>query len=447
MQSSRYAQKAPALLAKMEQERGQGDQEQSDQKGQEPEKVVYVYPLEGGGLVFTDTPVEEEDAQVHIVDSGELATDTRPAPRYDPLAFLHFLLILCIFLGLDNVDTYVTLLTPTVTISITPVVKTVSTTTTLTVAGPGADVRGRVIAPLTITQEQTVKATGREHQDAQVAAGMLIFYNGSFASQTVYAGTVYTGSSGVQVATDQTITIAAANPPYVGQATVTAHAIHPGANGNIQAADISITTSTLQVKNSQFANGQDARDFTVVSKADIQGGVSILTPRLLQSEQAALTAQLVQGEGLLSPVCTPHTTTNHNAGDEAQTVMVTVSLSCSSIAYDQQGLQRAGERILTTTRAASLVHFQQVGTVRLAILSQKVQSQRAMLTLQLSSTWVYQLNGQHITSTIVGKPRLNALHLIAVFPGVQSVNIAGVKDNQQLPNDPAHIHLLIILEG
>ncbi|HEX6479580.1 MAG TPA: hypothetical protein VF043_12105 [Ktedonobacteraceae bacterium] len=123
----------------------------------------------------------------------------------------------------------------------------------------------------------------------------------AFAPQTIVAGTVYTGRDGVQVATDQTITIAAANLPYVGQETVSATAVHPGATDNIQAGDISITTATLQVRNSQLSGG-DARDFTFVTTGDIQQETHALTPLLLQSEQSALGGQLQPGETLTAPL-------------------------------------------------------------------------------------------------------------------------------------------------
>jgi len=98
-------------------------------------------------------------------------------------------------------------------------------------------------------------------------------------------------------------------------------------------------------------------------------------------------------------------------------------------------------------QAASLTHFQQVGDIHISIISQTIHGNRATLNVQLVSTWVYQLNEQHITALIQGKPRLDALHLLAVLPGVGQVSIIGIKDNEQLPTNLTHIHLLIIVEG
>ncbi len=135
---------------------------------------------------------------------------------------------------------------------------------------------------------------------------------------------------------------------------MTAHALLAGASGNIRAGDIAVTGSALQVSNSQFSGGQDARDFSYVTKADIQGVVSVLTPQLLQSEQAALTAQLTNAESLAAPACTPGVNANHHAGEEAQSVTVTVSETCNAVAYNPKTLESAGERILATQEMKQL---------------------------------------------------------------------------------------------
>ncbi|MEO8954421.1 MAG: baseplate J/gp47 family protein [Ktedonobacteraceae bacterium] len=447
MQKSQYARNVPAILAEMEKSRNEGSQQQprNHQTEANEEKVVYVYRTSDGGVFLSPTKVGDQAQQSEIIiDSDEQEADHRPATHNEPPYFLHFLLILLVFMLLDNVATFFTLLTPTVTITITPTVKTISSTAILTV-GEGADVHGRVFVPLTLSQQQTVNATGHGHQDAQQAQGSLLFYNASFSSQTISAGSIFTGGDGIQIATSATVIIPANNPPQDGTESVSAYALNAGQQGNIQALDVNSTASnSLFVKNlDPFTGGRSARDFTIVSKGDVQGIVTTVTPGLLHSEQAALSTQLIQGESLVSPSCTPSTKANHAPGDEAQTVTVTVSETCSSIAYSQHELQRAGERILDKTLVVSLTHFQQVGDIHLNILSQTLSGKRATLKVQLSGVWVYQLDHHRITTFILGKPRLNALHLLSIVPGVQSVSIAGVTDNNQLPSDVAHIQLNI----
>lgn len=444
MQSSKYVSAVPDILAEMEQER-ERDDKQPDQDG-EPEKVLYFYPLEGGGIVMTETPIEEDEPAAPKVVSAEMETDQHPTQRKDPPYFLHFLLLLLLFVCLDSADTMLTaLFTPTATITIIPQIQALTTTATFPI-GTG-NVQGRVLPELTLSQSLTEQATGKSHQDARSASGTLTFYNGPFAAQTINAGTVYTGADGIQVATDQTITIAAANPPYVGEATVSASAIHAGASGNIHTGDISITTANLQVRNSQFSGGQDARDFTTVTRGDIQHATSALIPMLLQSEQGALSVQLKPEETLTTPQCTPGVFSNHKSGDEAVSVQVTVSETCKAVAYSQQSLQQAALELVHSRLTHLNTNYQLIGPIQITLHATVMQQSSATVSAAIHGIWVYKVNEAQVKTLVKGKPRPQAILLLSLLPGVQRVSIAGISDNSPLPDDLSHIHLLIFVEG
>ena len=80
-----------------------------------------------------------------------------------------------------------------------------------------------------------------------------------------------------------------ANPPSYGHVAVAAHAVNPGARGNIPAYDINLAccASSVLAKNTEaFTGGQDERDFpTVRQEDDIQGSNSpskLLLPKVSQ---------------------------------------------------------------------------------------------------------------------------------------------------------------------
>ncbi len=457
METSPYASAVPAILAELEQSREADEREhqadEQDEPGSGAVEKMFVYRTETGGWLISPTKIQEgeqdlplgEDDQPHppIIDSQDLETDQRQTTRRQPPYFLHFLLILFIFIGLDNLDTVFAQFAPTASVTITPVVKTITTDATFPIGtGPGY-VHGRVLPALTLSQSQTVAATGKGHQDATRAGGNLLFFNGSFAPQIIDAGTVYTGQDGVQVATDQTITIPAANPPYVGQATVSATAMHAGAHGNIQAGDISITTATLQVRNSQFSGGQDARDFTFVTKGDIQQETHALIPLLLQSEQGALGGQLQPGETLTTPTCTPGVLSSKHPGDEAASVEVTVAETCRAIAYSKQSRQTAAAQLVRGRLTRPTTSYQLVGTIQITVRSVSLQNGYPTLTATLHGVGVYQINESQVKTLVAGKPRRTAIQLLQKLPGVQTASITGIPDNQRLPTDAAHIHLSI----
>jgi hypothetical protein len=359
----------------------------------------------------------------------------------------YFLLILFVFVGLDSLNALFASFAPTVTITITPDVKTVSMTATVSV-GVGADIEGRILPPLTLSQEQTVPTTGRGHQDARPATGTLIYFNGVFTPQTVDAGTVYTGADEVQVATDATVTIPAAtpgNPPQFGQATVMAHAIRAGAVGNIRAGDIAVTGSALQVSNSPFQGGQDARDFTLVTKADIDRPAAMLKAQVTQSMQAALGQQLVPGEQLQKAPCAPAIAADPAIGQEANNVRVTVSETCSGFAYNSQQLTARGAKLLTAQAARTLGNgYARFGNITVSVTKTVTKGQTAFLTFTCQGTWMYQINAARIETLVSGRPRLAALQLLRHFQGIARASIGGIADNQELPTDVTHIHVLIL---
>src|SRR6266536_5309177 len=203
METSPYASAVPATLAELEQSREADEREhqadEQDEPGSGAVEKMFVYRTETGGWLISPTKIQEgeqdlplgEDDQPHppIIDSQDLETDQRQTTRRQPPYFLHFLLILFIFIGLDNLDTVFAQFAPTASVTITPVVKTITTDATFPIGtGPGY-VHGRVLPALTLSQSQTVAATGKGHQDATRAGGNLLFFNGSFAPQIIDAGT------------------------------------------------------------------------------------------------------------------------------------------------------------------------------------------------------------------------------------------------------------------
>jgi len=315
----------------------------------------------------------------------------------------------------------------------------------------GAYIPARLLPSLTLIQTKTAIATGKGHQDAKAAMGTITFYNGLFASQTIAAGTTLTGSDSVQVVTDQTGTIPPNIPPQDGQAHIAAHALQAGQTGNIQALDINGTvSSSLFVKNlAPFSGGQNERDFATVTRDDIQRVVTSLTPHLLQSEQAALTAQLTASEALAPPTCTPTVTADHGPGSEAATIQVTVSERCTGVAYNQQAVQVKASQLLTSVATTQLgTSYTLTGTVHVTITQASV-TNKVAFSLACTGTWVYTFSlqeQQQIKHLIAGRTKHDALQLLLSQSGIHKTTIVGIGNNELLP-DVTRIHLLIMVEG
>jgi len=432
---SQYAKEIKHILAALNEP---GNENELPLPDEEEMQEIHVYPVEGGGILFTREPLEDQPA-APTIDSQDDRTTTASKVKTPP-PFVLFLLLLCVFVLCDTADSQLlAFMTPTVTVTIVPKTQTVTTTADL----PAAAIRAHLFAPLTLSMSQTVPATGIGHQDAQQATGTVTFYNGLFTPQYVGQGTVFAGSDGVNVATTQPATIPPGNPTAgYGTATVTAQAVQKGSAGNIAAGDINITIKNgLLVKNSQFSRGQDARTFSIVTQADIQQVVAQLTSRLLQSEQAALSAQIQTGEQLFTPTCPRTSHTDRQPGDEATEVKVSVSETCAAGAYNQQALQEQGEQLLNAKAGALGKSYRLTGDIHATMLSKQ---DAAGIRVQFTGIYLYQINQQELTRLIAGQAKPHALLLLRRIPGIQQAAITGISDDSEVPVDTTHIHIILL---
>jgi hypothetical protein len=439
---SQYAKEIKYILATLNEH---GNEHATPLPEEEELDTIHVYPVEGGGILLTRTPIEDEEPAAPVIDSQGDQPTTRATPR-TPSPFVLFLLLLCLFVVGDLADSQLlALMTPTVTIAITPEVHTITLQSTASL--------GKLLSPITLTESQTVPTTGHGHQDARAATGTLTFYNGLATAQQVAAGTVLTGNDGIQVAIDQRILIPANSPPTDGEAQVPAHALHSGANGDIPPQDINSTLSSgLYVKNlTAFSGGQDARDFLLVTKADRGRAAATLQAKVTASMSAALQGQLLPGQVLHPLPCSPAIAADHAPGEEAASLTVTVSDTCTAVAYDLQQLQTRATHLLTTQATHTFgTGYLLSGNVQVSVTRATATPTTPAVTLAFtcSGTFAYTLTKQaqqHIKVLLAGQPRLDALRWLMQQPGIHTASITGIPDNHPLPDDLSHLHLLIVV--
>ena len=440
---SQYTKDIKHILASLNE---QGDEHDQPLPDEEELDTIHVYPVEGGGILLTRTPLADDEAAPPIIESRGGHTTGTSLTKTPPL-FVLFLLLLCVFVLGDLADTQlIALLTPTATIAITPEVRSLTLQSTATL--------GKLLSPITLTQSQTVPATGHGHQDARYATGTLTFYNGLSTVQQVAAGMVLTGQDGRSVVIDASMSIPSANPPSFGEISAPAHAVQVGAAGNIQAEDVNATlASGLYVKNlAAFTGGQDARDYRIVTKTDRDTTAASLQAKVTASMTAALQGQLLPGQALHTLPCPPTTTADHAPGEEATSVTVTVSETCTAVAYDTQQLQTRATQLLATQATKALgTGYLLSGNVRVSVTKATTTppaTSSVVLAFTCVGTYAYTLSEQaqqRLKTLIAGQPRLTALHLLQQQTGIHTASINGIPDNQPLPDDLTHLHLLILL--
>ncbi len=419
---------------------------------------------------------EEEPLDEHVIDSTLTAPAEEPLPSFDvgdpcffPTAEYRrrkwldllsagasvFLLLVCIAFQI-----LLTLPAPIPTIMLVPRGRDLSTTATIAaVSGTaaGGQIAGRQLPSLTLSQTRTAPATGKGHQDAQYARGTITFYNGLFTSQTVVAGTVLTGSDGVQVVTDQLAVIPAAlatSPPTYGQITVSTHAAGTGPQGNIRVRDINeacCLPSVLAQNRVAFQGGQNERDFTVVTRTDIDNIASSLASTLMQGEQAALASQLTAGEALVTPACKPEVASDHRPGAEAAAVTVAVSVRCTAVAYESAALRDEATQAFTQQAAHLLgTHYSLVGSIQVQVVRSALRDNKrevATIAVHVGGIWAYRFSQdelEKIKKRIAGYTLRQARQTLLSLPGIRKVDIDGIGENGRLPKDIAHFHILLL---
>lgn len=433
---------------------------------EEPLETYHIYPVSDGIYITR----EEEAADERTIEStltaeGEpeellvtpaFSTTIGQTQRELPV-FSFFLLALCLFMCIDMLNFYIMAqLMPTATITIRPITRELTATSTVVIV-PGnpttGQLQGRFFAPLTLSQTETAPATGKGHQNARSATGSILFYNGAYSPQFIPAGTIIASAGGIAIVTDQDATIPAANPPSLGKATVSAHALHAGQQGNIPslAIDLPCCLPSVFAKNvAPFAGGQEARDFNAVTRQDIQRVETNLFTQLLQSERAALAARLTPGEALAPPICTQAAASDHQVGEEATLVAVTVSETCSAAAYDAEAFSKvAAQELMEQARKQLGTHFGLIAPIQLHVLRVTItdrQQESGILVVQAVGMYAYQFSLQELAQlkrNIQGRPRQEALRLLSGLPGLRSATIAGTEDDQPLPDNPNAIHILV----
>jgi len=227
------------------------------------------------------------------------------------------------------------------------------------------DVPAIRLAPVSQSLSVTAKATGRGTISAETATGSITFYNGLFYSQVIPAGMALTGNDGVVVVTDSAVTVSPATqtyPPTYGQASVAAHALNPGASGNIQAGDINVQccASGIAVQNPDaFTGGRDAGHYPYVTQQDVKRAAAPVIAQL-----TAQTPRLFATPRIYGLQCAPQVKATPQIGAKASSSRVSVMVTCNAVTFSLQAVERAIDAYAAKRGPGALsnVVYQVVGT-------------------------------------------------------------------------------------
>jgi Baseplate J-like protein len=202
-------------------------------------------------------------------------------------------------------------------------------------------VTGFSLAPVSKTLNVTALASGKRYIAATTATGTITFYNGAIYTQIIPVGTILQGKDGITVITNEQAAIPPATqtiPPTYGQVNVSAHALSPGASGNIAAGDVNeacCVTSVIAQNPYAFIGGKDEQSYMYITKQDVSHAVAPLLTTL-EAQVPQLFPSLA-----LSPKCVPTVSEIPAIGQRVEKVSVSVTVSCTAISYNPQSVRNA----------------------------------------------------------------------------------------------------------
>jgi hypothetical protein len=156
-------------------------------------------------------------------------------------------------------------------------------------------------------------------------------------------------------------------------------------------------------------------------------------------------------ETLLTPLsCTAKTIADHQAGDEAAQVQITLAQTCSGIAYASQAYHDVLVRLLTQEAGKQLGDgYQSQGDpqARVVTIAPKDKG-TTLLQVTITGNYGYQFTlaaQAHIKTLVAGMSKAQALAAVLKAPGVQSVSITTGESGLALPTNTDHIHIAFIV--
>jgi hypothetical protein len=290
--------------------------------------------------------------------------------------------------------------TVTATVTITPAHQKVSDSFVVAAVTGTPDttaqqVQARIVSYTSPSGSGSANATGS--LAGANATGTLIFvYSGTASGVNVTGGTL-TGASRVPISFGSFFL------PF-GSKQIQGIAVNQGIGGNIPARDIDgqcCGNSNIHVQNGPFSGGQDPVPNSVITQNDINSASNNLISSLKPSAQNALQQKIQANEQVVSGSlkCTSNVTPNHRVGDQAKSVTVAGTVTCTEEAYDQKGALDIATTALKAEAAKNPgAGYALVGNVVTSITSATVVDAKNTVSLVIlaQGQWVY-----HFTDTIL----------------------------------------------
>jgi VCBS repeat-containing protein len=297
-------------------------------------------------------------------------------------------------------------------------------------------VKGRALSASSEQLVQSGPVTGQGHHNAVSATGTMVVSQINLTNSTGNDvlnlsiadnnGVTATGDKSVHIYTGGTVSIPSHASPAGSAGNIGAHDM----DGPIQIIDhyTQAVIGTAYISNPQpFSGGVDARDYTYVQQADIDKVANALAAQLMPNTKAKVKQQVNSGELLVQdPSCSPKISSDHQPQDEAASVTVKVSVTCSGLTYRNQQLLDAA---LQEYNQDGTTHFGKgYNVVGATVLSKPtfISGSSGSFSITVNGIWTFQYTDQsqlELKKLIAGKPTSDALQTLHARKDIQNVTV------------------------
>jgi serine/threonine protein kinase len=205
------------------------------------------------------------------------------------------------------------------------------------------------------------------------------------------------------------------------------------------------------VNGAAFTGGKDAQKYTIVSQNDIDGANNQLVAALTPPAQQDAKNDIHPNDSIIRNVfCKHNPTANHQAGDSAATVTVTIKVTCSYEVYSRDDATAFAQSLLKTQASKNPgSHYALSGPIAAEITQEQpnASNDTMAITLTASGSWAYQFSAtqkQAMAQLVAGKSLDAANKALASYTGVAQEQIQlSEQDRTLLPSDAGKVSIVV----
>jgi serine/threonine protein kinase len=319
------------------------------------------------------------------------------------------------------------------------------------------------ISGTTQAYSSTANATGTAYTGGSYAQGTADVYNFDTTKPlNLAAGSSFPNDGGCAPASDTIVLDAAVTNLVAGSGPVTVP-VHIQPKGAVKGTPSGcvplleyITGNCSGSPCTEIAvhittNGTDPQPQTVVAQSDIDNTASSLEQANQPNADQVIQSKLQSGEQEIGGTaqCSPNVTSDHSAGDQASTVTVTVTFTCTGEAYSPKDATDFARQLLANDAQSKFgAQYALVGQINSTVVSSSAGNQGTEnLVVSASGVWAYQFSAtaqQTLAGLIAGKTTPQARQTLLAQSGVADVTIQITGGNRQtLPTKAQEIKIEI----